>query len=245
MKKSKVILSSAVAAALMVSACSRTATPESIQSQSSEMVVQTEASTDTSVLGAERELTETTAAQTDASAFFASHAGTYECTGVKGSITINADGTFDYIAIDGAAGTRHICAATGKFGEVIQDGDSVYKIEITDMTYSRTAGETWDEDDLEGGQIHCEAFESGDIMAHDVITFYDAGINTADLPEAYVNAYTITNSMNPSELPEKFPAAGLYNGMSGVSYVASNSDESSEDASSDASETEASEQEAQ
>lgn len=221
MKKSKIILSSAVAAALMVSACGKTAdNSEQTQSQPSEMVVQSESSaaSDTSAEQA-ADSSAAASATADSSAFFSNYAGTYTSGVATGDITINPDGTFDYIAIDGAAGTKYICSAHGTFGDLIQEDEHTFKLEVTGMTYDHETGDTWDETTDDGNQIHYEAFESGDIMVHDYITFYLAGIETANLPDDYINTYADVYSVDYAEVPAEFPVSGLYNGMGGASYV--------------------------
>lgn len=227
MKKINTFIAAAIATALMASACTSGANETgAVQSQETVQSSQAAASSDAACATSDTSGvagTQSAASQEPSSDdFFANHANTYYMSsGVGGwgaSLTINADGTFNYDFHDSDANIVYTCVAHGSFGNVTQTGDHTYSVEVAQLTYDQEPDSTWTEDS-DGFSIDYQSTTTEDLSEGCVLTFYEAGINTADLPEGYLIWYTSPRAMQASEIPAQFPCDGIYNEASERGFI--------------------------
>lgn len=146
--------------------------------------------------------------------FFTSVQGEYITSSGAGawyeSLYIEADGSFKYESYDSDNDTCYICSATGHLGNVTCVSDYVYTVEVIDMEFETTEGNTWQEGSGDA-TINYVAIGSEDLTTGTVLTYYKSGIDTASLPEDYISWYTMPSATPLEEVPDKFPVSGFYN----------------------------------
>ena len=218
MKKSNIVLTSVVAAALMVTSCSTASgTPESVQSAMPEQtnaVIESGAAQSAPAASSDATVADQTTAASAGDAndgdFFATHTGTYFMSSGAGawnaSLTVNEDGTFMYDMHDSDMDHVYVCTAHGSLTNVTKVDDFTYTFVVQGLTYDYEPGSTWVDESL-----NFEAVESDTVTEGCELTFYEAGISTASLPENYVLWYTMPRALQESDVPAEFPCAGIYN----------------------------------
>lgn len=228
MKKTNIILSSVLTAAVLMSACSSAAS--SGETAASQNTPETSAATTaaTSVLGAERAAeTTTTDASADAStpfsggavedaqAFFAEYADETvgQATGKDGELdkysqfVIHEDGTFYFNNSESRTGDKdfYIYEATGTLGNLTKIDDHTYVFEVMDITPMHQPGEEYTTTtlpDTDGSSFSAEAIECDLIQKGDVLVLYTIGSDSSTLPSVFGAEYGLRGAGVPDEFPE-------------------------------------------